>query len=180
MARGINKVILVGNVGVDPDVRYMPNGNAVTNITLATTDSWKDKQTGQQQERTFGHGVARAGDDHREWVGEQATGECRTRSHQRHGFFRPGGHHLQVIAARQNPRLTGNDHDGTISLRLIQRRVERRNHVRGNGIDLAVAQGQGRDTVFEVVGNQLTHDAIPYREVGQTLPMAAGQVKRRD
>lgn len=52
MARGINKVILIGNVGGDPETRYMPNGNAVTNITLATTDSWKDKQTSQLQERT--------------------------------------------------------------------------------------------------------------------------------
>ncbi len=52
MARGVNKVILIGNVGGDPETRYMPNGNAVTNITLATTDSWKDKQTGQLQERT--------------------------------------------------------------------------------------------------------------------------------
>ncbi|WP_213664091.1 single-stranded DNA-binding protein [Stutzerimonas stutzeri] len=57
MARGVNKVILVGNVGGDPETRYMPNGNAVTNITLATTDSWKDKQTGQQQERTEWHRV---------------------------------------------------------------------------------------------------------------------------
>lgn len=52
MARGVNKVILIGNVGGDPETRYLPNGNAVTNITLATTDSWKDKQTGQLQERT--------------------------------------------------------------------------------------------------------------------------------
>lgn len=57
MARGINKVILIGNAGGDPEVRYMPNGNAVTNITLATSDSWKDKQTGQQQERTEWHRV---------------------------------------------------------------------------------------------------------------------------
>lgn len=57
MARGVNKVILVGNLGGDPEVRYMPNGNAVTNVTIATTDSWKDKQTGQQQERTEWHRV---------------------------------------------------------------------------------------------------------------------------
>lgn len=57
MARGVNKVILIGNVGGDPETRYMPNGNAVTNITLATTDSWKDKQTGQQQERTEWHRI---------------------------------------------------------------------------------------------------------------------------
>ncbi len=57
MARGVNKVILVGNVGGDPETRYMPNGNAVTNVTLATSESWKDKQTGQQQERTEWHRV---------------------------------------------------------------------------------------------------------------------------
>lgn len=57
MARGVNKVILIGNVGGDPETRYLPNGNAVTNITLATTDSWKDKQTGQLQERTEWHRV---------------------------------------------------------------------------------------------------------------------------
>ena len=55
-SRGINKVILVGNLGQDPEVRYMPNGNAVTNITVATSDSWKD-QSGQQQERTEWHRV---------------------------------------------------------------------------------------------------------------------------
>ena len=57
MARGVNKVILIGNVGGDPECRFMPNGNAVTNITLATTDSWKDKQTVQLQERTEWHRV---------------------------------------------------------------------------------------------------------------------------
>ncbi len=57
MARGINKVILVGNLGGDPEVRYMPSGNAVTNVTLATSESWKDKQTGQMQERTEWHRV---------------------------------------------------------------------------------------------------------------------------
>ncbi|SER37515.1 MULTISPECIES: single-stranded DNA-binding protein [Pseudomonas] len=57
MARGVNKVILVGNVGGDPETRYMPNGNAVTNVTLATSEAWKDKQTGQQQERTEWHRV---------------------------------------------------------------------------------------------------------------------------
>jgi single-strand DNA-binding protein len=57
MARGVNKVILIGNVGGDPETRYLPNGNAVTNLTLATTDTWKDKQTGQQQDRTEWHRV---------------------------------------------------------------------------------------------------------------------------
>ncbi|MEH6445039.1 MAG: single-stranded DNA-binding protein, partial [Oceanospirillaceae bacterium] len=57
MARGVNKVIIVGNIGGDPDVRYMPNGNAVTNATIATSETWKDKQTGQNQERTEWHRV---------------------------------------------------------------------------------------------------------------------------
>jgi len=57
MARGINKVILVGNLGQDPEVRYLPSGGAVTNISVATTESWKDKQTGQQQDRTEWHRV---------------------------------------------------------------------------------------------------------------------------
>jgi single-strand DNA-binding protein len=55
MARGINKVILVGNVGADPDVRYLPNGNPVANLSIATSESWKDKQTGERQERTEWH-----------------------------------------------------------------------------------------------------------------------------
>ncbi|MEO1593651.1 MAG: single-stranded DNA-binding protein [Pseudomonadota bacterium] len=58
MARGINKVILVGNLGQDPETRYMPSGGAVTNLRIATSESWKDKQTGEQQERTEWHSVA--------------------------------------------------------------------------------------------------------------------------
>jgi single-strand DNA-binding protein len=57
MARGVNKVILVGNLGADPDTRYMPSGKAVTNIRIATSESWKDKQTGDQQERTEWHSI---------------------------------------------------------------------------------------------------------------------------
>ena len=57
MARGINKVILVGNLGADPETRYMPSGSAVTNIRLATSESWRDKESGEQQERTEWHRV---------------------------------------------------------------------------------------------------------------------------
>lgn len=57
MSKGVNKVILVGNLGADPDVRYMPSGRGVTNIRIATSESWKDKQTGDQQERTEWHSV---------------------------------------------------------------------------------------------------------------------------
>ncbi len=57
MARGINKVILVGNLGADPETRYTPNGAAITTIRVATSESWKDKQTGEMQERTEWHRV---------------------------------------------------------------------------------------------------------------------------
>jgi len=58
MARGINKVIIVGNLGGDPETRYMPSGSAVTNLTVATNESWKDKATGETKERTEWHKVA--------------------------------------------------------------------------------------------------------------------------
>ena len=57
MARGVNKCIIIGNLGQDPECKYMPSGNAVTNINLATTDSWKDRQSGERQERTEWHRV---------------------------------------------------------------------------------------------------------------------------
>lgn len=57
MARGVNKVILIGNLGADPDTRYMPSGGAVTNIRMATSESWKDKQTGEQKDRTEWHRI---------------------------------------------------------------------------------------------------------------------------
>lgn len=57
MARGINKVIVVGNLGADPDTRAMPSGNQVTNISVATSESWNDKVTGEKQERTEWHRV---------------------------------------------------------------------------------------------------------------------------
>lgn len=57
-SRGVNKVILVGNLGSDPEVRYMPNGGAVANITIATSETWRDKATGEQREKTEWHRVA--------------------------------------------------------------------------------------------------------------------------
>lgn len=57
MTRGVNKVIIVGNLGADPEVRYMPSGGAVTNLSVATSRSWKDKQTGEQKEQTEWHRI---------------------------------------------------------------------------------------------------------------------------
>lgn len=58
MARGVNKVIIIGNLGADPEVRYMPSGGAVATLNVATSESWKDKQTGETQERTEWHRVS--------------------------------------------------------------------------------------------------------------------------
>ena len=89
MARGINKVILIGHVGGDPEVRYMPNGNAVATLSLATTESWKDKQTGERQDRTEWHRVVcfnRLGEITGEYVKKGAKlyieGSLRTRKWQ--------------------------------------------------------------------------------------------------
>ncbi len=57
MSRGVNKVILVGHLGKDPEVKYLPSGSAVANVTIATSESWKDKQSGDKQERTEWHNV---------------------------------------------------------------------------------------------------------------------------
>ena len=61
MARGVNKVILIGNVGKDPETRFSAGGGAITNLTLATSESWKDKKTGEAQERTEWHRVSMFG-----------------------------------------------------------------------------------------------------------------------
>ena len=61
MARGINKVILVGNIGQDPETKFTASGAAITNISVATSESWKDKQTGENQERTEWHRVVMYG-----------------------------------------------------------------------------------------------------------------------
>ena len=92
MARGINKVILVGNCGQDPETKYMPSGGAVTNISLATSESWKDKQTGEPKERTEWHRVVffnRLGEIAGEYLkkGSQVyvEGQLRTRKWQDQG-----------------------------------------------------------------------------------------------
>ena len=61
MARGVNKVILVGNLGADPETRTMPSGGTVANIRIATSESWKDKQSGEQKERTEWHNIVMFG-----------------------------------------------------------------------------------------------------------------------
>lgn len=134
MARGVNKVILVGTCGQDPDVRYMPNGNPVTNLSLATSEQWTDKQTGQKVEKTEWHRVSMFGkvaEIAGEWLkkGSQVyiEGKLQTREWEKDGIKRYateiivdmqgtmqllGGKpqdgqrqaHPQAAAARQQPR----------------------------------------------------------------------------
>lgn len=92
MARGINKVILVGNLGADPDVKYSANGNAVTRINVATSEQWKDKQTGDMQERTewhrvvfFGRLAEIAGEYLRKGSQVYIEGSLRTSSYEKEG-----------------------------------------------------------------------------------------------
>ncbi len=91
-SKGINKVILVGNLGRDPETRYLPSGGAVTNITVATSESWKDKQSGQNQERTEWHKVVFfnrlaeiAGEYLKKGMKVYIEGALRTRSYDKDG-----------------------------------------------------------------------------------------------
>lgn len=94
-SRGVNKVILVGNVGKDPETRYLPSGGAVTNLALATSESWKDKNTGQPQEKTEWHRVVffnRLAEIVNEYVKKGSKlyveGSLRTRSWEQDGVTR--------------------------------------------------------------------------------------------
>jgi len=95
MARGINKVILVGNLGQDPETRYMPSGGAVTNLSIATSESWKDKETGEQKERTewhrvvfFGRLAEIAGEYLKKGSKVYVEGQLRTRKWEKDGLER--------------------------------------------------------------------------------------------
>jgi single-strand DNA-binding protein len=92
MARGINKVILVGNLGNDPETRYMPSGGAVTNISIATSKAWKDRDSGEQKEKTEWHRVVFfnrlaeiAGEYLKKGSKVYVEGELRTRSYDKEG-----------------------------------------------------------------------------------------------
>ena len=112
MAKGVNKVILVGNVGGDPETKAMPSGSMVTNITVATSESWKDKQTGQAQERTEWHRVVffnRLAEIVNEYVKKGSKvyieGSLRTRSWEQEGVKRYSteivASEMQMLDSRQ-------------------------------------------------------------------------------
>ena len=116
--RGINKVILIGNLGQDPEVRYMPNGNAVANFSVATSESWKDKQTGESRDKTEWHRIVVFG-KLAEIVGEYVKkgtqvyleGQLQTRKWQDQSgndryttevVINPIGGTLQMLGSREN------------------------------------------------------------------------------
>ena len=124
MARGINKVILVGHLGADPEMRAMPSGTSVANLRIATSESWRDKQSGDQQERTEWHRVAlfgRLGEIAAEYLkkGSQVyiEGSIRTRKWQdKHGGERFSteivGKELQMLGGRGGIGAAGSSSDG--------------------------------------------------------------------
>lgn len=112
MARGVNKVILVGNLGADPDTRYSASGSAVTRISIATSERWKDKQSGEQQERTEWHRVVffgRLAEIAAEYLrkGSQVyvEGSLRTSSYEKEGQKHYStdiiGNEMQMLGSRQ-------------------------------------------------------------------------------
>lgn len=110
MAKGINKVILIGNLGRDPETRYLPSGGAVTNAAIATSESWKDKQSGQMQDRTEWHKVVFfnklaeiAGEFLKKGSKVYIEGSLRTRSYEKDGQK----HYSTEIVADQMQMLDG-------------------------------------------------------------------------
>lgn len=118
-SRGVNKVILIGNLGADPEVRYMPSGDAITSLRIATSESWKDKQTGQMQERTEWHRVVMfgrlaeiAGEYLRKGRQVYIEGQLRTRKWQgQDGQDR----YTTEIVAREMQMIGGRGGEGTAS-----------------------------------------------------------------
>ena len=116
--RGINRVILVGHLGQDPEVRYMPNGNAVANFSLATSESWKDKQTGENRDKTewhrivvFGKLAEIAGEYIKKGTQVYLEGQLQTRKWQDQSgqdryttevVINPIGGTLQMLGSREN------------------------------------------------------------------------------
>ncbi|HLJ39172.1 MAG TPA: single-stranded DNA-binding protein [Steroidobacteraceae bacterium] len=138
MARGVNKVILIGNLGADPETRAMPSGTTVANLRLATSESWRDKQTGEQQERTEWHRVALfgrlaevAGEYLRKGSKVYIEGSLRTRK-----WTDKQGNE------RYSTEIVGND----------MQMLDGRGGQAGGGASAGMAAGGGREPVAEEAG----------------------------
>jgi len=112
MSRGVNKVILVGNLGKDPELKYMPSGDAVCNFSLATNESWKDKQTGEKVEQTTWHNIvvfrklAEICDEHlRKGAQVYVEGKIQVRTYEQHGETKYMTeihiHEMQMLGSRE-------------------------------------------------------------------------------
>lgn len=119
MARGVNKVILVGNIGKDPETRYMPSGGAVTNVTIATSESWTDKATNEKKEKTEWHKVVffnKLGEIAGQYLkkGSQVyvEGALRTRKWEKDGI----DHYTTEIVASDMQMLGGKPGGGSASM----------------------------------------------------------------
>ena len=115
MGKGVNKAIIIGNLGQDPEVKYMPNGNAVANITIATSESWKDKNTGEKVEKTEWHRVVffkRLAEIVGEYLKKGSKvyveGQLRTRKWDKDGQT----HYSTEIVAREMQMLDGQSSQG--------------------------------------------------------------------
>ncbi len=114
----------------------------------------------QQQESALGDRVASAHRNHREGVRQQAAGQGGAGGNQSLGRIRAGGHDLQIIATGEDTGLATQHHNRAVLLGLIQRRVDRSNHVRRQGIDLAIVQAQVGNAIGKTVGNQFAHQKV--------------------
>lgn len=140
MARGVNKVILVGNCGKDPETRYMPSGGAVTNISIATSESWKDKQSGETKERTEWHNV----------VFFNRLGEIA-------GEYLKKGSQIYIEGSLRTEKYTGKDGTDKYSTKIVANEMQMLGG-RGGGDSYAPAQSQGQSE------NQSSNRQPPQRQ----------------
>lgn len=157
MARGINKVILVGNLGADPEVRYMPSGGAVTSLSLATSESWTDKNTGQKQERTEWHRVTLFNR-----LAEIAGEYCRKGSQ----IYIEGS----IRTDKYQDKQTGEDRYST---QVIGREMQLLGGRSDTGGDFAPRQNAGQAN-YGQPRNQGPQGQAPQPPQGQPIPAAAG------
>ena len=168
MAKGVNKAILVGLVGQDPETKYMPNGGAVTKLSIATSESWKDKQTGQPQERTEWHRVVffnRLAEIVAEYVKKGSKvyveGQLRTRTWEQDGVKRYSteivASEMQMLDSRQggnNQQQSGNNqgqskHVGQQPVYEQRTQQDRNNGLNPNGSQKSPYAGQQQTGGFD-------------------------------
>lgn len=170
MARGINKVILIGNLGADPETRYTPEGKAITNCNIATSDTWKDKQTGQPQERTEWHRVVFfsrlaeiAGEYLKKGSKVYVEGSLRTRKWQ--GQDGQDRYTTEIVASEMQ-MLDGRGESGQST---SQPPADHRGHTGSNQDNPTY----GQDQSAQAGGFDSFDDDIPFQRIAGTLAMVS-------